>query len=298
MDLNMRITRSRGGGMGRTPRDRPPTPRTSGATSVLRTPSPNRARRSASREPITALPNRDEQTDGGSQPSQENQPNITAPSVPEAVQPQIDQQGQRNPGNDSGQPVSDQSRPLTPNWTGFALPHNFQEARENDRRAHEAGEESSHPTYSRIWNRTNVVAMEPLSINHNLYLGYRSPQSIKFFNKGRERLPGDPFSGKNIFSWLKRLEIKANEFHWIPTLTIDGKFLTTHFAELSMDTSTKAAQEFQNEAQRKAQNSRMLFYCITASISQSVMDKLSLKTHLFTLQVRNKHLPPLRSGNI
>ena len=38
--------------------------------------------------------------------------------------------------------------------------------------------------------------MEPLSIDHNLYLDYRDPQSIKFFNKGREKLPGDPFSGK------------------------------------------------------------------------------------------------------
>jgi len=289
----MRVTRSRGDDLGRTLRDRPPTPRNSVAASLIRTPSPNRARRSASREPTTALPNRDEQIDGETQPSQENQPNITAPSVPEAVQPQIDQQDQGNPGNDIGQPPSDQSRPPTPNWTGFALPPNFQEARENDRRAHEAGEESSHPTYSRIWNRINVVAMELLSIDHNLYLDYRSPQSIKFFNKGRERLPGDPFSGKNIFSWLKRLEIKENEFNWIPTLTIDGKLLTTNFAELSMDTVKKAAQEFQNEAQRKAQNSRMLFYCITASISQSVMDKLSLKTHLFTLQVRNK---PIQDG--
>ena len=164
--------------MARTPRDRPPTPRASGAASMSRTPSPNRTRRSASREPTTALPSRDEQMDGGTQPNQENQPNITAPSVQEAVQPQIDQQEQGNPGNDSGQPASDQSRPPTPNWTGFALPPNFQEARENDRRAHEAGEESSHPTYARLWNRTNVVAMEPLSINHNLYLDNRDPQSI------------------------------------------------------------------------------------------------------------------------
>ena len=36
-----------------------------------------------------------------------------------------------------------------------------------------------------------------------------------------------------------------------------------------------------------------LHHCITASISQSVMDKLSLKTHLFTLQVRNK---PIQDG--
>jgi len=96
---------------------------------------------------------------------------------------------------------------------------------------------------SQLWNRTNVVAMEPLSINHNHYLDYRCPQSIKFFNKGRERLTGDPISGKNILFWLKRLEIKANEFQWIPTLTIDGKLLTTHFAELSMGTVKTAAHK-------------------------------------------------------
>ena len=186
----MRVTRSRGGGIGMAPRDRPPTPRASGAASMSRTPSPNRTRRSATREHATAPPGRDEQTHG----------EVTTPSVQEVIQPQTDQQGHRNPDDNGGQPASDQSRPPTPNWTGFAPPPNFQEARENDRRAHEAGEESSHPTYSRIWNRTSVVAMEPLSIDHNLYLDYRDPQSIKFFNKGREKLPGDPFSGKNIFS--------------------------------------------------------------------------------------------------
>jgi hypothetical protein len=174
----MRVTRSRGGEQGRTLRNRPHTPRTSGAASVIRTPSPNRARRSASGEPTTALPSRDEQMDGEAQPNQENQPSIVAPSVQEEVQPQTDQQQQGNPGNDSGQPASDQSRPPTPNWTGFALPPNFQQARENDRRAHETGEDSSHPTYSRIWNRTSVVAMEPLSINHNLYLDYRDSQIL------------------------------------------------------------------------------------------------------------------------
>ena len=103
----MRITRSRGGGMGMTPRDRSPTPRASGAASMSRTPSPNRTRRSASREPTTALPSRDEQIHGETQPNQ-----ITAPSVQEVIQPQTDQQEQ---GNDNGQPASDQSRPPTPN---------------------------------------------------------------------------------------------------------------------------------------------------------------------------------------
>jgi hypothetical protein len=97
----MRITRSRGGGMGRTPRssrNRPPTPRASGATTVLRIPSPNRARRSVSRESTTALPTRDEQVDDETPPSQENQPDTVAPSAQEVVQPQTDQQEHGDPG--------------------------------------------------------------------------------------------------------------------------------------------------------------------------------------------------------
>ena len=191
-----------------------------------------------------------------------------------------------NQGMEFNEPT-DRSRPPTPNWPGFAPPPNFREAREQA--VHDADATPPHHShYSRIWNRQQVVAMEPLSIDNDYYLDYRDAQNIKFFNKGREKLPGEPFSGKNILSWLRRLEIKATEFHWISTLTIDGKLLTTHFAELSMERVKAAAQEIQDEAQRRAQNSRMLLYCITASVTPQVMDRLALKNHLFTLQVRGK----------
>jgi hypothetical protein len=74
----MRTTRSRGLGTGRTLRDRPPTPRASGAASVLRTPSPSRTRGSASRESTAFLLNRDEQTDEETYPNQENQCEVIA----------------------------------------------------------------------------------------------------------------------------------------------------------------------------------------------------------------------------
>jgi hypothetical protein len=187
---------------------------------------------------------------------------------PSTLQSEEEQSGEE----DQETQPNTQSRPPTPNWRGFSPQPDFQQARENDRQAFEAGGISDHPSYSKLWNRMQVVAMEPMSIDNNSYLDYRSPQSIKFFNKGVEKLPGEPFSGKNIFQWLKRLEIKANEFHWIPTLTIDGKLLTTHFAEISMEKVKQAATEFQIEAERKAQNSRMLFYCIISSILSSVLD--------------------------
>jgi hypothetical protein len=308
MSTNMRVTRSRGGGTGAqrpTLRNRPPTPRGQGTSAVFRTPSPRRTRRSSSRNSTgsvssrhstrtsssTNQPIRTSQQDSEENINQTEQPlgpeNIGQPGEVEQLTSQLEG---AQPGEENQQPQpGNQSRPPTPNWTGFTPQPNFQEAREHDRQVFEAGEEEEdHPSYSKIWNRPQVVAMEPMSIDNSSYLDYRSSQSIKFFNKGVEKLPGEAFTGKNIFSWLRRLEIKANEFHWIPTLTIDGKLLTTHFAELSMEKVKQAAMEFQIEAQRKAQNSRMIFYCIISSVSSSVMDKLTLKRHLFTLEVRGK----------
>ena len=58
--------------------------------------------------------------------------------------------------------------------------------------------------------------------------------------------------------------------------------------ELSIAQVREAAQQIQDEGQRKAQNSRMMFYCFVASITQEVMDKVILKKNLYTLQARGK----------
>ncbi len=44
-----------------------------------------------------------------------------------------------------------------------------------------------------------------------------------------------------------------------------------------MERVKAAAQDIQDEAQRRAQNSQMLLYCITASVTPQVMDRLALK---------------------
>jgi len=194
------------------------------------------------------------------------------------------------------------SRPPTPNWTGLTRQNwtgftpipDFQQAREDGRRLNEEGDEATqenqHPGYRYLWTMPREVAMEPMSIGSNLYLDYRDSQKIKFFNKASAKLPGDPFGGKHLISWLRRFDIRATEYQWIPTLTINGKMLTSHFAEITMEQVKTAAKEIQTEAQRKAQNSRMIFYCITASITPQVMDKITLKASQYTLEIRGKQV--------
>jgi hypothetical protein len=59
-----------------------------------------------------------------------------------------------------------------------------------------------------VWNRANrktlnfEAPMRPLDVARDMYLDYTSPQSIKFYNKGCERLPGEPFNGKMLLTWL------------------------------------------------------------------------------------------------
>jgi hypothetical protein len=196
MSTNMRITRSRGGGTGTprpTLRNRPPAPRGQGTSTASITPSPSRTKRSSSRNSTGSVSSRcstrtssstnqlvrTSQLDGEGNNNQEEQPvgpeNTGQPGEVEqpTLQPEGAQLGEENQQAQQTQ-SGNQSRPPTPNWTGFTPQPNFQEARERDRQAFEAGEEEDHPSYSKIWNRPQVVAMEPLSIDNNSYLDYRT----------------------------------------------------------------------------------------------------------------------------
>jgi hypothetical protein len=48
--------------------------------------------------------------------------------------------------------------------------------------------------------------MRPLNVARNMYLDYTTTQSIKFYNKGCEKLPGKPFNGKMLMTWLVQVQ--------------------------------------------------------------------------------------------
>jgi hypothetical protein len=55
-----------------------------------------------------------------------------------------------------------------------------------------------------------------------------------------------------------------------------------------MTTVTTAAIAFQTEGLRKAQNSKMISYYFTASVTSQIMDKIILKDHLYTIKTNSK----------
>jgi hypothetical protein len=51
--------------------------------------------------------------------------------------------------------------------------------------------------------------MRPLDVAQEHPMNYTTPQTIKFYNKGIEKLAGDAFDGTLLFTWLIKVQDKA-----------------------------------------------------------------------------------------
>ena len=134
--------------------------------------------------------------------------------------------------------------------------------------------------HSAVANSSSQLAsltapMRPMDVAKEWYLDYITPQSIKFYNKAVEALPGEKFNGNMIHTWLQVLRDRAYNCAWDSILTINGKLLTQHYAEITPAEVRAHAQTYQNEGRRKAQNAEMLMQCLKASITKTVYSRLS-----------------------
>jgi len=137
--------------------------------------------------------------------------------------------------------------------------------------------------------------MRPLDVAKNMYLDYTTTQSIKFYSKGCEKLPGEAFNGKMLFTWLAQVQDKANMFTWTPILTVKGKLPTQHFTETTLEEVQAHAQVYQDRASREAQNAEMLIQCLKASISRTVYNKVYLQMEKYTIYRKNT-FEPIQDG--
>ena len=185
-----------------------------------------------------------------------------------------------------------------PSTFAFAQPLDFQSAREpnqvdEDEIKIQEEQGNTPPTQSaNVFRHMMFEApMRPLDVDRNLHLDYTKAQSIKLYNKGCEKLPGDLFNGKLLLTWLVQVQDKAIRFTWIPILTIKGKLLTQQFTELTMEDVRAHAQEYQDKGKREAQNAEMLITCLKASITREVYNKVYLQNEKYIIYKKSTHQP-------
>ncbi len=146
-----------------------------------------------------------------------------------------------------------------------------------------------------IYPRLVPTPMRPLDVAQEHPLDYTTPQTIKFYNKGIEKLTGDDFDGTLLFTWLIKVQDKALMMAWLGILTIDEKVLTTNFSEITLERVRAHAQLIQEEGGRAAQNSTMLLMlltCLKNSITNAVYTKVYLEKprYVITLIRQPKNL--------
>jgi hypothetical protein len=157
-------------------------------------------------------------------------------------------------------------------------------------RTHEgdgSGSESTKPLPTPRRTYTFEAPMRPLDVARDAYLDYSTVQSIKFYNKGVEKLPGEAFNGKLLITWLIQVQDKANMFTWTSILTINGKPLTQNFTKITMEEVRAHAQVYQDRSMREAQNSEMLIQCLKASITRTVYNKIYLQREKYLILRKN-----------
>jgi hypothetical protein len=233
-------------------------------------------------------PGGDQNVPAQEDPNADNNNENAVPGPPNAGQDQGDA-GQQQPDAGQQQPNAGQQQPNAGQQQVNA--GQYQPGIQGQRQYPHYAQALDPVTGNLIFPRLVPTPMRPLDVAHQYSLDYTTPQTIKFYNKGIEKLSGDAFDGTLLFTWLIKVQDKALQYAWIPILTIEGKILTQNFAEISLTQVRAHAQIIQDQAGRMAQNSEMLLCCLKNSITNKVYTKVFLQHNNYTIRKQPQNEP-------
>ena len=98
-------------------------------------------------------------------------------------------------------------------------------------------------------------------------------------------MTGDPYNGKNLHPFLVKVGEKAAQFNWMPMLTFGTRNLIVNYGEITREEVRQAAEAYQLANDRRAQDSDMLFHCLSVSLAMIVHTKLANETSKYTFLV-------------
>jgi hypothetical protein len=124
-----------------------------------------------------------------------------------------------------------------------------------------------------------VPARNPAKKMQNIALDYDLKKDIEFYNKGMEKLEGDPYDGSDPASFLKRFGAKAKQCNWMHILTFgqdtQAKNLIKHYGEKTKTEVHAAALTYLGTNDCKDQDSDMMYNCLRKSITHRVSDQVA-----------------------
>jgi hypothetical protein len=139
-------------------------------------------------------------------------------------------------------------------------------------------------------------ARNPAKWSQQAELDYGNKQDWDYYKIATEKLEGDPYDGKNLSLFLKKLEGKAQQFNWLTLLTYQQgnppieKCLLTNYGEITRTEVALKAQRYLGTNNREEQDSNMIFNCLRKSITDSVFAQVTTEPERYTFTVNNEKL--------
>jgi hypothetical protein len=119
-----------------------------------------------------------------------------------------------------------------------------------------------------------IQARNPAQWGQNIELDYGTKQDRDYYKQAVEKLEGNPYDGKNLPVFLKKVEGKAYQYGWLNLLTYihQGnppiiKNLLQHYGEITM-----------------------IYNCLRKSISDAVFAKVSKETNKYRYSVNGEYI--------
>jgi hypothetical protein len=98
-------------------------------------------------------------------------------------------------------------------------------------------------------------------------------------------LEGDSYNGKGLPEFLACIATKERQLEWMEILTIDNKNFLVNYADITTAQVRQAVMDYQPQNDQRAQNSNMLYNCLSKSIATDVHTKVTTNTARYDLPI-------------
>jgi hypothetical protein len=139
-------------------------------------------------------------------------------------------------------------------------------------------------------------ARNPAKWSQLAELDFGNKQDRDYYKLATEKLEGDPYDGKNLSLFLKKLEGKAQQFNWLTLLTYTignpprDKCLLNNYGEITKEDVTLKAQGYLGTDNREDQDSDMIFNCLRKSVTDNVYAQVTTEAERYTFVINGQKL--------
>ncbi len=139
-------------------------------------------------------------------------------------------------------------------------------------------------------------ARNPVKWSQQAELDFGNKQDRDYYKLATEKLEGDPYDGKNLSLFLKKLEGKAQQYNWLTLMTYPigdppvYKCLLKSYGEVTRADVIQKTRRYLGTDNREDQDSDMIFNCLRKSVMDNVYAQVTTEPERYMFTIDGEEL--------